>query len=60
MRAPLDVMSDGSERVRYNRPGFAVFAYRTHLSDYPRAAYSATGTTIWNSSACARAAYATR
>ena len=35
MRAPLDVMSDGSERVRYNRPGFAVFAYRTHLSDYP-------------------------
>ena len=35
MRAPLDVMSDGSERVRYNRPGFAVFASRMRLSDYP-------------------------
>ena len=35
MRDPLDVMSDGSERVRYNRPGFAVFASRMRLSDYP-------------------------
>lgn len=35
MRAPLDVMSDGSERVRYDRPGFALFARRTRLSDYP-------------------------
>ncbi len=33
----LDVMSDGSERVRYNRPGFAVFAERTRISDYPGA-----------------------
>ena len=33
--AALDVMSDGSERVRYDRPGFAVFARRTRLSDYP-------------------------
>lgn len=37
MQALLDVMSDGSERVRYNRPGFAVFAERTRISDYPGA-----------------------
>ena len=56
----LDVMSDGSERVRYNRPGFAVFAERTRISDYPARASSATGTTTWNSSACARGGCATR
>lgn len=31
----VDVMSNGSERVQYNRPGFTVFACRARLSDYP-------------------------
>lgn len=35
MQTSLLMMSDGSERVQYNRPGFALFAYRARLSDFP-------------------------